>query len=52
MELASMHLLHRATPSDKLDPSSTFKCGIPYEVALSIARDLEVPLNDLVWEPV
>lgn len=51
MELVSMHLLLRTSPADKLDTSPTFKCGISYEVALRLARDVGVLLNDLMWEP-
>ncbi|KAI0795005.1 origin recognition complex subunit 5 C-terminus-domain-containing protein [Abortiporus biennis] len=51
-ELAFMHLLHKTSPSDKLEISPTFKCGINYETALSLARDLGVALNDIMWEPV
>ncbi|KAI0943786.1 hypothetical protein AcW1_002864 [Taiwanofungus camphoratus] len=51
MELVSMRLLLRTSPADKLDTSPTFKCGISYEVALRLARDVGVLLNDLMWEP-
>jgi len=51
MELTSMRLLHRTSPSDKLDGPPMFKCGISYDVALALARRLDVPLNDLMWEP-
>ena len=51
--LASMHLLHRTSPdSNKLELSPSFKCGISYEVALKLAKDLDVALNDLLWDPV
>lgn len=45
-----MRLLHRTSPVDKLDGPPMFKCGIDYDTALALARQLEVPLNDLVWE--
>ena len=47
-----MHLLHRTSPADKLDMSPVFKCGIGYDAALDLAKELGVALNDLVWEPV
>ncbi|GBE84648.1 predicted protein [Sparassis crispa] len=52
MELASMRLLLRTSPPDKLDMAPTFKCGISYEVALRLSRDVGVMLNDLMWDPV
>ncbi|KIJ60166.1 hypothetical protein HYDPIDRAFT_117655 [Hydnomerulius pinastri MD-312] len=50
-ELTFMRALHRTTAMDKLDGPPTFKCGISYEVALALARDVEVALNDLLWDP-
>lgn len=50
--LASMHLLHRTSPSDRMELSPTFKCGISYDAALRLAKDLDVALNDLLWEEV
>ena len=29
----------------------TLKCGVSYGVALALARELRVPLNDLMWDP-
>jgi origin recognition complex subunit 5 len=29
-----------------------FKCGISYEDALGLAKELDVPLNELLWDPV
>lgn len=52
MELTSMRLLHRTSLSDKIDGPPMFKCGISYHDALALARQLDVPLNDLLWEPV
>ncbi|KAL5521206.1 hypothetical protein ACEPAG_9129 [Sanghuangporus baumii] len=49
-ELVSMHLLHRATAQEKLEGVS-FRCGIGYDQALLVARRLEIPLNELMWEP-
>jgi len=50
-ELTLMRALHRTSAMDKLDGSPTFKCGISYDVALALARDLDVPLHDLMWDP-
>jgi origin recognition complex subunit 5 len=47
-----MRLLHRTSPSDRIDGPPMFKCGISYDVALALARQLDVPLNDLLWDPV
>ncbi|EMD36587.1 hypothetical protein CERSUDRAFT_115622 [Gelatoporia subvermispora B] len=52
MELASMRLLTRASSADKVDATPTFKCGISYDVALQLARDLGILLNDLLWDSV
>ena len=52
MELTSMHLLHRTSPSDRLEMSPVFKCGIGYDAASSLAKDIGIVLHDLVWEPV
>ncbi|PCH36912.1 hypothetical protein WOLCODRAFT_134400 [Wolfiporia cocos MD-104 SS10] len=52
MELASMRLLLRTSSGDKLDLTPTFKCGISYELALRLARDVGIVLNDLMWEVV
>ena len=51
-ELASMHLLQRTSPVDRLDMTPVYKCGVGYDAALALARDVGVPLNDLMWEPV
>ncbi|KAH8103345.1 origin recognition complex subunit 5 C-terminus-domain-containing protein [Cristinia sonorae] len=50
--LSSMHLLHRTSPADRMELSPTFKCGISYEVALRLAKDIDVALNDMLWDPV
>ncbi|KAH9950766.1 origin recognition complex subunit 5 C-terminus-domain-containing protein [Amylocystis lapponica] len=50
MELAAMRLLLRTSPADKADAVPTFKCGISYEVALALGRDLGIIVNDLMWE--
>ncbi|KAG6330903.1 hypothetical protein ID866_8184 [Astraeus odoratus] len=52
-ELTFMRALHRMNPMEKLDGPPTFKCGISYDVALALAKDVGVPsLNDLMWDPV
>ncbi|KAF5370931.1 hypothetical protein D9615_009797 [Tricholomella constricta] len=51
MELTSMRLLHRTTPGDRIDGPPSFKCGISFEVALALAKQLAIPLNDLMWDP-
>ncbi|ETW75282.1 hypothetical protein HETIRDRAFT_423004 [Heterobasidion irregulare TC 32-1] len=50
VELSTARLLHRTSPSDKLDGPPTFKCGISYDVAMALAKDLSVPLLDLMWD--
>ncbi|CDO73355.1 hypothetical protein BN946_scf185008.g118 [Trametes cinnabarina] len=52
MELTSMRLLVRTSPPDRLDGPPTFKCGIGYELAGKLARDLGIMLNDLMYEPL
>ncbi|KAK1235701.1 hypothetical protein PQX77_001072 [Marasmius sp. AFHP31] len=52
MELTTLRLLHRTTAGDKLDGPPMFKCSITHDVALSLAKQLGVKLNDLVWDPV
>ena len=52
MELASMHLLHRTSPLDRLEMSPTFKCGIGYDTAFLLAKDVGIKLNDLIWDPI
>ena len=47
-----MHLLQRTSTADRLDMTPVFKCGIGYDAALALAREMGVPLNDLMWEPV
>ena len=50
--MASMWLLHRTSPADKLEGPPMFKCGISYEDTLGLAKELDVPLNDLLWDSV
>lgn len=52
MELTSMRLLHRTTPSDRLDGPPQFKCAISYDATLALAKELKVALNDLLWDPL
>lgn len=46
-----MRLLRRVSPPERLDGPPMFKCAITYDAALGIAKDLGVPLNDLIFEP-
>jgi origin recognition complex subunit 5 len=50
-ELTAMGLLRRASPPERLDGPPMFKCAITHEAALRVAKDLGVPLNDLIFEP-
>ncbi|KZT63620.1 hypothetical protein DAEQUDRAFT_104180 [Daedalea quercina L-15889] len=52
MELASMRLLLRISPPDRIDSPPTFKCGISYDLALRLAKDVGIPLNSLMWEGI
>ncbi|KAF8632083.1 hypothetical protein AX15_002059 [Amanita polypyramis BW_CC] len=52
IELSSVWLLHRTSAPDKLEGPTMFKCGISYEGALGLAKELDVPLDDLLWDPV
>ncbi|KAI6146825.1 OPT oligopeptide transporter protein-domain-containing protein [Pisolithus tinctorius] len=47
-ELAFMRALHRMSPMEKLDGSPMFKCGISYEVALALAKDVGIPPTSLM----
>ncbi|KAJ7054172.1 putative origin recognition complex, subunit 5-like protein [Mycena amicta] len=49
IELADASLLQRASATEKLD-GAMFKCGVPYKTAESLSRELEVSLNDLLWD--
>ncbi|KAJ7173867.1 origin recognition complex subunit 5 C-terminus-domain-containing protein [Mycena filopes] len=51
IELSDIGLLHRTSAADKLDGPPTFKCGISYTTASTLAQQLDVPLNDLLWDP-
>ncbi|OCH85973.1 hypothetical protein OBBRIDRAFT_890805 [Obba rivulosa] len=52
MELASMRLLIRVSSADRVDATPTFKCGISYDIALQLAREIGIVLNDLLWDSV
>lgn len=52
MELTSMRLLHRTTPSDRLDGPPQFKCAVSYDATQALAKELKVALNDLLWDPL
>lgn len=49
-ELSAAHLLLRVSLPDRLDGPPMFKCGISYDVALALGRELRVPMLDLIWE--
>ncbi|KAG1746952.1 putative origin recognition complex, subunit 5-like protein [Suillus lakei] len=51
-ELTYMRALHRTTAVEKLEGPPMYKCGISFWVAGALAKDLQVPLNDLMWDPV
>lgn len=51
-ELTSMRVLHRTTAVEKLEGPPMYKCGISFGVAGALAKDLQVPLNDLMWDLV
>jgi len=52
MELTSMRLLFRASPSDRLDGPPMFKCAVSYDATLALAKQLMIPFNDLLWDPM
>lgn len=45
-----MHLLQRTSAPEKLDGPPTLKCGISYELALELAREMKIPLLELLWD--
>ncbi|KAJ7251118.1 putative origin recognition complex, subunit 5-like protein [Mycena haematopus] len=51
IELSDIGLLHRTSALDKLDGPPTFKCGISYSTSAALAQQIEVPLDDLLWDP-
>ncbi len=50
-DLISKHLLHRTTPSERID-GMQFKCGLTHEQGLALARRLNIPLAELMWDPI
>lgn len=50
-ELSSMGLLHRISPPDRLD-GPMLKCAILHDDVLALAKELDVSLNDLLWDPI
>ena len=51
-ELTGMGLLHRTSPSDRLDGPPMFKCAVSFDAVLGLAKELDVALNDLLWDPM
>ncbi|KAK0200291.1 origin recognition complex subunit 5 C-terminus-domain-containing protein [Desarmillaria ectypa] len=52
IDLTSSKLLHRTSPAERLDGPPMFKCGVSYDVVLGLAKELDVPLQDLLWDPL
>ncbi|KAL0564197.1 hypothetical protein V5O48_017857 [Marasmius crinis-equi] len=52
IELTTLRLLHRTTATDKVDGPPMFKCAISNDIATSLAKQLGVGLNELLWDPV
>ncbi|KAH9919470.1 origin recognition complex subunit 5 C-terminus-domain-containing protein [Epithele typhae] len=52
VELSSMRLLVRTSPADSLDRVQTFKCGIGFDLAVKLARSVNIILADLIYEVV
>ncbi|KAG7440099.1 uncharacterized protein BT62DRAFT_976133 [Guyanagaster necrorhizus] len=50
IDLTSSRLLHRTSPVERLDGPPMFKCGVSYDVVLGLAKELDVPLQDLLWD--
>ena len=36
----------------RMEMSPTYKCGIGYDTAFQLAKDLGIKINDLIWDPV
>lgn len=49
-ELAAAKHLLRVSPPDRLDGPPMYKCGISFDMALALGRDMRVPMLDLIWE--
>lgn len=47
-----MRLLHRTSPPERLDGPPMFRSAISHDMALVIAKQVDVALNDLLWDPV
>ena len=52
MDLTSMRLLHCTSPPERLDGPPMFRSTVSYDTALGIAKQLDVALIDLLWDPV
>ncbi|KDQ55524.1 hypothetical protein JAAARDRAFT_37539 [Jaapia argillacea MUCL 33604] len=48
--LTASHLLQRTSPPDRLDGPPMYRCGVGYEIALELSRDVGIILGDLLWE--
>ncbi|KAJ7182827.1 origin recognition complex subunit 5 C-terminus-domain-containing protein [Mycena crocata] len=51
VELTDKGLLHRTSAAEKLDGPPTFKCGISYLTCSALSQQLDIPVNDLLWDP-
>lgn len=45
-----MRLLTRTSAVNRLDGPPTFRAAVGYEMALCLAKELDVSLGDLFWE--
>ncbi|KAF9036920.1 hypothetical protein BDZ89DRAFT_1061614 [Hymenopellis radicata] len=50
VDLTSAQLLYRTTNTDKIDGPPMLKCGVSHEVVNALAKELDVPFNDLLWD--
>ena len=48
-QLTSLRLLHRTSPLERLD-APTYRCAVGYEEVLVVAKDLGIPLAELIWD--
>ena len=39
-------------PIDRLDGPPMFKCAILHDITMASAKQLMIPLNDLLWDPM
>ena len=44
-----MRLLYRTTATEKIE-APVFRCGITHEHVMAIAREMTIPLSELVWD--